>query len=454
MGENPSSLHEGDHDMLSADMQIGIVGTGHVGLVTGVAFASLGHQVVATDADRSKIRFLDAGKAPFREPRLDELLEQTISAGAIRFTGSLADAVAGADVVFVCVGRPSIGNGDRSVSAVEEAVRSIARSASPGVVVVVKSTVPPGTTDRAARMIRAEHADLRAAVVSSPEFLREGHAIDDTLAPDRLVIGSASPRATEILLDLYADMLRSGTRSFITDPATAELSKLASNAFLAMKISYANAIARVAELAGADARDVAQIVGADARIGDAFLGAGLGFGGYCLPKDVMTLERVAGRLGYDFGLLREVTRVNDEALEAVRRMVEDAVWNLEAKRIALFGLGFKAGVDDVRGSRALALAGLLLSDDAHVVGYDPLAAEAAAEALPTLEIAADPYQAAEGASCIVVCEDGLGFSALDLGRLLSVVASPVVVDARNTLDGRAISQAGFLYLPVGARTSR
>jgi UDPglucose 6-dehydrogenase len=431
-------------------MKIGIVGTGHVGLVTGVAFASLGHRVVATDVDRNKIRFLNAGKAPFREPGLDELLESTIAEDRIRFVESLRDAVADADVVFVCVGRPTVGNGDRSVGAVEEAVRSIARAATPGSVVVVKSTVPPGTTDRAARVIHAERPDLDVDVVSSPEFLREGHALDDTLAPDRLVIGSTSPRATQRILDLYANMLRNGAQPFVTDPATAELSKLASNAFLALKISYANAVARIGELVGADARDVSRIMGADPRIGDAFLGAGLGFGGYCLPKDVMTLERQASKLGYDFGLLREVTRVNDEALEAVRGMIEEAVWNLEGKRIALFGLAFKDGVDDVRGSRALALAESLMSGDAHVVGYDPVAAETAAGMLPSLTIAADPYEAAEGASCIVVCEGASVFSALDLERLRSVVASPVVVDGRNTLDGATISAAGFLYLPVGA----
>ncbi len=431
-------------------MRIGIVGTGHVGLVTGVALASLGHRVVATDADANKIRFLNTGKAPFREPGLDELLGSTLAEGRIAFVESLPDAVAGADVVFVCVGRPTVGNGDRSVGAVEEAVRSIARAATTGLVVVVKSTVPPGTTDRAARVIHAERPDLEVDVVSSPEFLREGHAIDDTLAPDRLVIGSTSPRATRRLLDLYENMVANGARPFVTGPATAELSKLASNAFLALKISYANSVARIAALAGADTRDVTQIMGADARIGEAFLGAGLGFGGYCLPKDVTTLERQAAKLGYDFGLLREVTRVNDEALAAVLTLIEEAVWNLEGKMIALFGLAFKSGVDDVRGSRALALAELLVAGDANVVGFDPMAAEAAAEALPSLQIEADPYQAAEGASCIVVCEDASLVSGLDLERLRSVMASPVVVDGRNSLDGPALAAAGFLYVPVGA----
>ena len=449
MGVSPH-IPQTSHAACLRPMRIGIVGTGHVGLVTGVALASLGHRVVATDADPGKVTTLRAGKTPFREPGLDELLGRTMSAGAITFVDALAEAVEGADVVFVCVGRPTVGNGDRSVGAVEEAVRSIARAATTPLIVVVKSTVPPGTTDRAARVVRAERPDLDLDVVSSPEFLREGHAIHDTLVPDRIVIGSTSSRATATLMDLYGDMVEGGATPFVTSPATAELSKLASNAFLALKISYVNAMARISELAGADARDVAQIMGADVRIGEAFLGAGLGFGGYCLPKDVATLDRQAAKLGYDFALLREVIRINDESLEAVRGLVEEAVWNLEGKRIAIFGLAFKEGVDDVRGSRALALADSLLGSDAMVVAYDPVAAEAAAEALPALHVVADPYLAAEGASCLVVCEGASVFRGLDLQRLRGVVASPIVVDARNALDGPTLVRAGFQYLPIGA----
>lgn len=265
-------------------MRIGIIGTGHVGLVTGVALASLGHQVVATDVDQEKLRFLSSGKAPFFEPGLDELLGETLATGSLRFALDMAEAVRGSRVVFICVGRPPVGNGDRSVGAVEDAARSVAAAAQDDVVVVVKSTVPPGTTRRVAQVLASERPSLRFDAASSPEFLREGHAIADTLRPDRLVVGACGDLAVSVLRDLYAPIVASGSRWVETDPESAELSKLASNAFLALKVSFANALARVAERSGADVRDVTDIMGGDERIGPAFLGAGLGFGGYCLPK--------------------------------------------------------------------------------------------------------------------------------------------------------------------------
>ncbi len=269
-------------------MRIAVIGTGHVGLVTGVALASLGHEVVGTDANPERVALLSGGTAPFREPGLDDLLHEGMQSGGLRFAASIAEAVEGAAVVMICVGRPPAGLGDTSLVAVESAVRDLARHAAQGVVVVVKSTVPPGTTARIEHVIRLERPDLDFAIVSSPEFLREGHAIEDTLEPDRLVAGSDSERGFAAIRELYAPLLVGGRRLIETDPRSAELSKLASNAFLALKISYANALARVAERSGADVTQVTRIVGADTRIGPAFLGAGLGYGGYCLPKDVAT----------------------------------------------------------------------------------------------------------------------------------------------------------------------
>jgi UDPglucose 6-dehydrogenase len=430
-------------------MRVAVIGTGHVGLVTAVALASLGNEVVGMDLAADKIARLRRAEAPFREPGLDDLLSEGIASGRLRFTTSIPDAVGGAAVVFVCVGRPPVGQGDKSLTAVEGAVRELARAATPGVVVVVKSTVPPGTTGRIQKVVAMERPDLDFVAVSSPEFLREGHAIQDTLEPDRVVVGSDDPRGFATLRALYAPVLASGRPLIEVDPRTAELSKLASNAFLATKISFANSLARVAELAGADVVGVTRIMGADPRIGPAFLGAGMGYGGYCLPKDIVTLEKVAARLGYDFGILREAARVNQEALDAVRLKVEEAIWNLEGKTVALLGLAFKAGTDDVRSSPALALASALRAEGARVVGFDPVAGAAAAAEDPELVVAQDPYAAAEGADCLVVCTEWPELAELDLERLKGVMAQPVLVDGRNLLDAGAASDAGFHYFPLG-----
>ncbi len=430
-------------------MRVAVVGTGHVGLITGATLAGQGNEVVGTDASAEKVAMLRRGEAPFYEPGLDELLRAGLGDGTLAFADTIAEALEGAEVVFVCVGRPPVGLGDRSLTAVEDSARSIARAAADGVVLVVKSTVPPGTTGRIEKVVRMERPELDFIAVSSPEFLREGHAIEDTLRPDRLVIGSDDPRGFDVLQRLYRPMLDAGVRVIRTDPRTAELSKLASNAFLASKISFANSMARVSELSGADVDGVTEIMGADPRIGSAFLRAGIGYGGYCLPKDIVTLERIAERLGYDFGLLREAGRVNEEALKAVARKVEEAVWNIEGKTVALFGMAFKPETDDVRGAPALALAELLLAEGARVVAYDPMAGEKAGEELEGLAVAADPYEAAEGAACVVLCTEWSEFRDLDLAKLKGVMAQPAVVDGRNLLDGETVVAAGFSYHPVG-----
>jgi UDPglucose 6-dehydrogenase len=430
-------------------MKLAVIGTGHVGLITGVALASLGHDVVGMDVSEDKVAMLSRGDTPFHEPDLPQLLSQGLASGHLSFTTSAAEAVDGAQAVFICVGRPPVGQGDRSLTAVEDAAREVARSASDGVVLVVKSTVPPGTTGRIAKVVAQERPELSCSAVSSPEFLREGHAVQDTLDPDRLVVGADDVHGAQVMNEVYAPLLDRGVMLFRTDPRTAELSKLASNAFLATKVSFANALARVAELADADVDGVTAIMGADPRIGPAFLGAGMGYGGYCLPKDVVTLEKVADRLGYDFGILRETARINEEAVDAVVRKVEEAVWNLEGKTIALLGLAFKQGTDDVRGAPALALAHRLLDEGATVTGFDPMAGEAARRDLPVLQVAPDAYAAAEGAHCVVVCTEWPEFLNLDPERLKAVMAQPAIVDGRNLLDTSAFSTAGFHVWPTG-----
>jgi len=402
-------------------VRIAVIGAGHVGLVTAASLSSVGHDVTCMDLDAAKVEALGSGRAPFHEPKLDELLGAGLEADRLRFSSSVADSVGDAQAVFVCVGRPPIGLGDKSLAAVEDAARQIARAAAQGVVIVVKSTVPPGTCGRIDTVVRRERPDLGFAVVSSPEFLREGHAVEDTLRPDRLVVGCESDRGRAVLRELYAPILAQGVRLIETDPRTAELSKLASNAFLATKISFANALARLSELVGADVGDATEIMGADPRIGAEFLRAGLGYGGYCLPKDVVTLERFADRQGYDFALLREVARINDASVDAVTSKVEEGVWNLEGKRIALLGLAFKAGTDDVRGAPALELGRRLVAEGAAVVGWDPMAGPAASAELQALEIATDPYAAAVGAHCAVICTDWPEIRELDLAHLASAM---------------------------------
>lgn len=425
------------------------MGTGHVGLVTCVAFAAIGHDVVGTDVDEDKIALLRRRVSPFYEPDLEDALNREMDARRLSFTVDPALTLRDAQVVFICVGTPARADGEANLLAMEKAASQIARHGSDGAVVVEKSTVPAGTSDRVRLTLLREGDGRRFHVASNPEFLREGSALRDALEPDRIVIGVESEHGLEVLRRLYEPLGDAGVRLIVTDIRTAELAKHASNAFLALKISFANALARVCEAAGADVTAVADVMGSDPRIGRAFLNAGLGYGGYCFPKDVSALERLASRLGSPFPLLREVERVNAEAMEAAAAKVEEALWNLEGKRIALLGLAFKPGTDDVRFSPALALARRLLSLDAHVVGYDPWASANALEELPGLAIANDPYEAAEGAHCLVLATEWEEFRTLDLATLRRVMSYPIVVDGRNLFDGQEMAVAGFSYYPMG-----
>jgi UDPglucose 6-dehydrogenase len=430
-------------------MNVAVMGTGHVGLITGVAFASFGHRVVGTDVDAAKIELLERGVTPFYEVGLEQALATEMSAGRLRFTVSPEEALSDADVIFICVGTPARANGEANLLAMEGCAQAIARFAPDGVVVVEKSTVPAGTAERLRSALTRQRPDFDVHVASNPEFLRKGSALRDALEPERIVIGVESGFARDVLRLLYRPMTDRGFQQIETDIRTAELAKHASNAFLAMKISYANAMARVCELAGADVVAVADIMGSDPRIGRAFLDAGLGYGGYCFPKDVAALRKLSARLGYDFSLLSEVERVNDETVDAVVAAIEDAMWNLEGKRIAILGLAFKPGTDDVSFSPAIELARRLIERGASGVGYAPQANGTAAEVLPDLELAEDAYEACDGAHCAVAATEWGEFRALDLERLRATMAFAYIVDARNTLDPRRVRLAGFAYRSMG-----
>ena len=426
-----------------------MVGTGHVGLVTCVGLAALGHEVAGTDADPDRIEALRRGEPPFYEPGLEDLLRRHLSEGNLRFAGTTAEAVEGAEVIIICVGTPSRPDGEANLLAVERAAADIARHAPPGAVVVEKSTVPAGTAERVRLTLSRERPDGRFEVASNPEFLREGSAMDDTLRPSRILIGADSPEAARALRRLYAPLVDAGHRLIECDLATAELAKHACNAFLALKISFANALARICELTGADVVTVAEVMGADPRIGPAFLEPGLGYGGYCLPKDIPAFERFAARAGYDFPLLREIARINEQAVGAVIDRVREALWNLEGKRVAVLGLAYKPGTDDVRLSPALELSKRLLQAGARVAGFDPRASVSSNGELDGLEVAANAYDAARGAHCLVVGTAWKEFLELDLGRLRASMAYPIVVDGRNLFDPQAMREAGFDYHPVG-----
>jgi UDPglucose 6-dehydrogenase len=430
-------------------MNVGVIGTGHVGLPTAGALARFGHHVLATDADRETVEVLARGEMPFFEPGLEDLVREGAEAGRLRFAADPAAAIGPADVVFLCVGTPPTATGEANLSAMERAAETVARHAGAEIVVVEKSTVPAGTAERVSETLARHRPDGTFRVASNPEFLREGSAVEDSLRPQRILVGSDSAEALAVLRELYAPAVRDGARWIETTLRTAELAKHACNAFLAMKVSFANALARICEAAGADVEDIIEVMGSDPRIGRGHLSAGLGYGGYCFPKDLQAFERLSHRLGYDFPLLREVARINEEAAEAAFRKVQEALWNLEDKRVALLGLAFKPGTDDVRFAPALALARRLLDAGAVVAGYDPEAGPAAKADLPDLEVAADPYGALEGAHCAVVCTEWAEFRDLDPRQMRDAMAFPIVVDGRNLLELAPLAEAGFTYLPTG-----
>jgi UDPglucose 6-dehydrogenase len=434
-------------------MRVGVIGTGHVGLITCASFAAVGHDVVGTDADRSKIDALSTGDMPFHEPGVADSIRAGMAGGRLSFSHETADAVREADVVFVCVGTPARASGEANLVAVEQAAREVVAHASAGLVIAEKSTVPAGTADRLTRSVALQRPDIAGSVevVSNPEFLREGHALHDAMHPERILVGADSDAAFDVMRRLYEPFTSEGARLIETDIRTAELAKHACNAFLALKISYANALARLCERAGADVEAVTEVMGADSRIGPAFLNAGLGYGGYCFPKDLVAFDHLASSLGYDFAMLREVARINDEAIDATVEKVRDALWNLEDKRVALLGLAFKPGTDDVRIAPALMLAQRLRELGATVVGYDPHAAESAVRAQPELEVAPTAYEAAREAHCVVLCTEWEEFQELDFDKLGEIMATRVFVDGRNAIDGERAVAHGFHFYPTGRR---
>jgi UDPglucose 6-dehydrogenase len=417
-------------------------------MVTAACLAKLGHDVQCFDSDPEVIELLKVGKVRFHEPGLADLVSQMVTEGRLQTAESIEEAVGSSELSFICVSTPPKANGAADLSYIEAATRAIAQSMDGYHIIVEKSTVPAKTGERVRETLRM-HAkpSVEFDVVSFPEFSREGHAIDDFLHPDRLVLGVESERAEQAMRTLVQGI---DAPIVVTDMASAELIKHASNCFLALKISYANALANVCETIGANVEEVAEGMGLDNRIGRDFLNAGVGYGGSCFPKDMAAFIAMADELGYDFKLLKAAREVNDERPRRLIEKLRQALWVLSGKTVAVLGLAFKPDTDDVREAPALALIELLLEEGASVRAYDPVATSTAQKLLGERVVyCEDSYQAASGADALVVVTEWDEFRHLDLDRIKGLLAVPVIIDGRNIFDRTTLTEAGFIYHGMG-----
>ncbi len=429
-------------------MKIAVIGTGYVGLVTGVVLADLGNDVIFVDIDPKKLSTLRSGKVPFFEPGLEEILSRCVEDGFISFTDSAADAAKASEIIFIAVGTPPAEDGSPDLSAIKAVAHALAPAIGDGYKVIVnKSTVPVGSSDLVSGII-ASHGvpDSAYDVVSNPEFLREGSAIRDTMEPDRIVVGATNPVAAQKLIDLYSPL--SGQR-LVTDPKSAELIKYASNSFLAAKISYINAISRLCEICGADIRDVAAGVGSDSRIGGQFLQAGLGWGGSCFPKDVLGLLSTSKQLGYDFGFLKAVVDINDDQIAHFISKIETRLGGFEGKAIGLMGMAFKPNTDDIRDARSELVIKHVEAKGGKVRGYDPAAAENIQAAYPNVEIVDSVYELGDGVDALVLVTEWNEFRQIDLKRLTEKMNQKVLFDGRNVYQRAVVEEAGIEYFGIG-----
>ena len=424
-----------------------VVGVGHVGLVTGACFADLGNRVVALDTDQDRIAGLQRGELPIYEPGLEELVGRNLAAGRLRFTTSYSEAVAESEFVFIAVGTPGGAEGEADLKHIRQAAESIAQEMIAPLIIVNKSTVPVGTGDWLADIVRSnQRVSIPFSVVSNPEFLREGAAITDFMHPARTVLGSTDPRAAEKVAQLHLPLR---APIMITDLRTAEMIKYASNAFLATKISFINEIANICEALGADIKEVATGMGYDPRITPHFLEAGLGYGGSCFPKDVKALAYMAAEKGRHPQLLQAVMEINDDRRALLVDKTREMLGGLRGKQIGLLGLTFKPNTDDLREAPALEVAQLFSSEGARIRAYDPVGMQRAAELFPEIQMTADPYNLAAGCDAVVVCTEWNEFIQLDLQRFHDQMRQPVIVDGRNIYDPKQMARLGFRYVGFG-----
>jgi UDPglucose 6-dehydrogenase len=431
-------------------MQIAVIGTGYVGLVTGACFAEFGVDVVCFDIDTKKIEELNQGHIPIYEPGLDQLVEKNAQAGRLKFTTDLKSAVEHSLVVLLAVGTPQGKDGSADLSYVEAAARAVATHMTDYKVIVTKSTVPVGTGEHLRGIISRHNPNAKFGMVSNPEFLREGAAISDFMRPDRVVIGSRDPEAIAIIKDLYRPLYLIETPFVITSMEGAELTKYAANAFLATKISFINEIANLCDLIGCDVHDVARALGMDNRIGKKFLHPGPGYGGSCFPKDTNAFLSIAGKYDYDALIVNAVVRVNERQRGLMVPKIERLVGgDLREKTVAVLGLAFKPGTDDMREAPSVDIIRLLLERGAAVRAYDPIAMDAAREYLPAITYVEDEYEAVTGADVLVFMTEWNQFRALNMERVRELMKAPCIADLRNIYEPEAMRELGFEYVGVG-----
>ncbi|HEY3640843.1 MAG TPA: UDP-glucose/GDP-mannose dehydrogenase family protein [Xanthobacteraceae bacterium] len=435
-------------------MRVTMMGTGYVGLVSGACFADFGNQVVCVDKDAAKIDQLGQGKCPIFEPFLDALIARNTQAGRLSFTTESGPALQSADAVFIAVGTPSRrGDGFADLSFVYDAAREIAAELDGFTVIATKSTVPVGTGDEVDAVVRQLRPNADFAVVSNPEFLREGAAIEDFKRPDRVVVGTDDERARRVMAELYRPLYINETPMVFTDRRTAELIKYAANAFLATKITFINEMAELCEKVGANVQEVARGMGLDGRIGSKFLHAGPGFGGSCFPKDAAALVAIGQRYGAPTRIVETVISVNSARKSAmVQKIVAACGGSVRGKRLAILGLAFKPNTDDMREAPSLSILPVLVSEGAEVSAYDPAAMAEARKLLPEVTTEADPYACIEGADALVILTEWDQFRALDLGRVRTILRKPVVVDLRNVYKPADMVARGFTYVSIGRST--
>jgi UDPglucose 6-dehydrogenase len=430
-------------------MDISIIGSGYVGLVTGACFADVGHRVICVDNDSEKVKQLKAGEVPIYEPGLEEIIHRNVSARRLYFTGNIQEAVERSQIIFIAVPTPPLPDGDVDLSFVEKVAREIAGVLTDYRVIVDKSTVPVKTGEKVAESIkRYNRHGAKFDVVSNPEFLREGCAVADLMHPDRIVIGAQSEHAIDLMKKVYEPFM---APILVTDISSAELIKHCANSFLALKISYINAVSRICEASGADVEKVADGIGMDHRIVRDFLNAGIGYGGSCFPKDIAAFIAISEQLGTPFTLLKEVQRINEGQKGRFLKTIRETLWVLREKRIAVWGLTFKPNTDDVRSSVAIELVEQLLREGAHVVAYDPkgMHKARAIKAIADAEFASSALEAVTDAEALIIGTDWNEFANVDLAVLKEKMRTPIVFDGRNLLDPETMRQFGFHYYSVG-----
>ncbi len=435
-------------------MKICIIGTGYVGLVTGACCADIGHDVICVDNNSAKIALLKQGRIPIYEPGLEELVKKNQARGSLRFSESIEEGVANALAIFIAVSTPSKADGSADLSSVENVARLVAQHMTEYKLIVDKSTVPVKTGEKVAdTILRCCKKGVSFDVASNPEFLREGSAIQDTMFPDRIVFGVSSKKAEDLLREIYAPISHApapgGAPIIVTDIKSAEIIKHASNSFLAMKISFTNALSRICDLAGADIKEVALGMGLDKRIGTPFLNAGIGYGGSCFPKDVSAFIHISKTLGYDFEMLRSVEKVNADQVAHFYKKIEETFWVLKGKKIAIWGLAFKPNTDDMRQAPVLEIIRRLKEEGSKIVAYDPKAMPNAKAMIPDILYADDPYEMLSGCDGLIVATEWDVFVKASLDQIKAKLAQPVVVDGRNIFDPKTMKEKGFVYVSVG-----